>query len=86
MMAHQEWIITVDDEHVEYIDDVVLSLESVGFHTSGVLRSLGQVTGATDSGQDAEDAVSQALAAVEGVASVDAARRWGVGPPDSTVQ
>ncbi|NDK31018.1 hypothetical protein [Nesterenkonia haasae] len=82
-MTHQEWIITVDDEHVQGIDEVVDALEAVGFRASGVLRSLGQVTGETTSTQQDDESLRQALAAVAGVASVDAARRYRVAPSDS---
>lgn len=81
-MAAQEWVITVSDQYVECLDEVVSDLEAVGLRTSGVLRSLGQITGETASTQESADSVRQELAAVDGVASVDAAQQYRVPPID----
>jgi hypothetical protein len=85
-MTEQEWVVTVTDEYLQHIDDVVTGLESLGFRTSGVLRSLGQVTGGTRVTHASADSVRSALAAVTGVASVDAVHRYRAAPPDHEVQ
>lgn len=86
MMTGQEWIITIENQHLERIDDVVTELEALGLHAQGVLRSLGQVTGSTHLTQDSAEAVRHSLASVTGVASVDDSRQWKIAPPDDPVQ
>ncbi|WP_147383507.1 hypothetical protein [Nesterenkonia natronophila] len=85
-MTEQEWVVTVAHQYLQHIDDVVSNLESLGFRTSGVLRNLGQVTGGTTVPHASADSVRSALAAVTGVASVDAVHRYRAAPPDHDVQ
>lgn len=47
-MTTQHWIITVDDEHLETMDEVVSELKASGLVIDKVLRSLGQITGHTE--------------------------------------
>ena len=85
-MVQQEWIVTVAQEHLHQIDEVVEELESAGLHVERVLRSLGQVTGRTESNSGAQRSPQQALAAVSGVESVATSQRYSVGPPDADIQ
>ena len=78
-MTEQEWVVTVADEYLTHLDDVIADLESVGFRPSGVLRSLGQVTGCTSAAHASADSVT-------GVAAVDAVHRYRAAPPDADIQ
>lgn len=84
----QHWVITVDDEHLSHIDDVVAQLQEAGLVVEKVLRSLGQITGYTEGTSVQSDEVSgtHRLSAVSGVASIDGAQRHSVAPPDAEVQ
>ncbi len=72
--------VSVDDEYMEALDDVVERLQSAGMEVDEVLPTLGAVTGSADAGQ------LTALADVEGVAAVEPARTIQLPPPDSPVQ
>ncbi|WP_218221752.1 hypothetical protein [Nesterenkonia sp. Act20] len=80
-MTAEHWIITVDDQHLETMDEVVSELEASGLVIDKVLRSLGQITGHTK-----EAAGAANLAGVPGVASADNSRRHQIAPPDAEVQ
>ncbi len=54
-MTAQHWIITVDEEHLETMDEVVSELEASGLVVDKVLRSLGQITGHTEEASGATD-------------------------------
>jgi len=91
-MSAKQWIITVEDDHQDGIDQVVAELESAGLVVDRVLRSLGQITGHTEDA-GAEDEVDAAMApeaqvfsSVIGVASADGAQRHSIAPPDAEVQ
>lgn len=43
-MSAQQWIITVDDDHLDAMDEVVAELREAGLVVDKVLRSLGQIT------------------------------------------
>ncbi|TLP76850.1 hypothetical protein [Nesterenkonia sphaerica] len=85
-MTEQEWVVTVADVYLTHLDDVIADLESVGFRPSGVLRSLGQVTGCTSAAHASADSVRGALASVTGVTAVDAVHRYRAAPPDADIQ
>ena len=70
--------VTVDDEHLESMDQVVEALKESGMHVDAVLESLGLVTGSTP---DAD-----ALREVEGVSGVDAQLEHQIAPPEDEVQ
>ncbi|WP_300343882.1 hypothetical protein [Nesterenkonia sp.] len=76
----QEWIITLADEHLDRMDEVVAQLRECGMEIGQVLRSLGQVTASGD------EACARRAADVSGVSSVDASRQIRLSPPDSEVQ
>lgn len=75
-----EWIITVDDEHLDHLDDVVASLKRAGLTVDQVLATLGQICGRAQYSQ------RTTFAAVSGVASVSAAQRHRIAPPEAEVQ
>ncbi|WP_120003032.1 hypothetical protein [Nesterenkonia muleiensis] len=90
-MSEKEWIVTVDDQDLHRLDEIVAELESAGLEVIRVLRSLGQVTGRTQTkdavgGSAAEDSAPEPLAAVSGVVSVDAVQQYSIKPPDAEVQ
>ncbi|GAA1145275.1 hypothetical protein [Nesterenkonia lutea] len=92
-MSAQQWIITVDDDHLDAMDEVVAELREAGLVVDKVLRSLGQITGYTEeptgsaAGLSAQaDRRRPDLSAVTGVASADGARRHNIAPPDAEVQ
>ena len=70
--------VSVDDEHLNKLDDVVRQLREQGMTVDHVLVSLGIVTGSI------EDV--DALRDVEGVLRVDLEERKGVPPPDQEIQ
>lgn len=88
-MAEQQWIITVDEEHLDGIDEVVAELEAAGLVVDRVLRSLGQITGHTEATPGIQTQAAgepQRFSAVTGVASADGAQRHHIAPPDAEVQ
>lgn len=85
-MAGQQWVITVDQAHLNRLDDVVEGLQSAGLRVDRVLHSLGQVSGRTESAEDAESSPQQRLAAVTGVESAVASQKVRISPPDAEIQ
>ena len=71
-------IVSVDDEHVDAIDEVADRLRERGMQVDQVLASVGIVTGSV---QDVP-----ALDAVPGVMSVDREEVIDIGPPDGEIQ
>ena len=72
--------ISVADDAIDRIDEVVAALEDGGMQVDQVLRPLGVITGSVDTQR------VQALGAVAGVASVEPQRTVRLPPPDSDVQ
>jgi len=70
--------VTVDDDHLDTIDEVAEGLRERGMQVDQVLASVGIVTG---SAQDVA-----ALNSVPGVASVDLEEGIDIGPPDQEIQ
>jgi hypothetical protein len=70
--------VTVGDGHAA--DEVAAALRARGMEVAQVLDGIGMITGS------APDDVRPALAAVEGVASVDEQLTHQLPPPDSAVQ
>lgn len=85
-MAKKEWIITVDDDALSRLDEVVAELESRGFEVLRVLRTLGQVTGCTEVGSAAADPAPSALSSVPGVRSVDTVQTYTIRPSGADLQ
>ena len=72
--------ISVADDAIDRIDEVVAALEDGGMLVDQVLRPLGVITGSVDTQR------VQALGAVSGVAAVEPQRTVQLPPPDSDVQ
>ena len=72
--------ISVADDAIDRIDEVVAALEDGGMQVDQVLRPLGVITGSVDTQR------VQALGAVSGVADVEPQRTVQLPPPDSDVQ
>ena len=70
--------ITVDEEHLAALHEVVEALRERGMQVEAVLEGLGMVTG---SAPDAET-----LRQVEGVSAVDAGIEHHIPPPEDVVQ
>lgn len=87
-MAEQQWVITVDEEHLDGIDEVITELEAAGLVVDRVLRSLGQITGHTQAspGVQTQASAAPSFSSVPGVASADGAQRHHIAPPDAEVQ
>jgi hypothetical protein len=72
--------VSVTDDALDRIDEVVAALENGGMHIDQVLRPIGVITGEADTQR------VQALGAVAGVAAVEPQRTVQLPPPDSDVQ
>jgi hypothetical protein len=72
--------ISLADDAIDRIDEVVAALEDGGMQVDQVLRPLGVITGSVDTQR------VQALGAVAGVAAVEPQRTVQLPPPDSDVQ
>ena len=72
--------ISVTDDAIDRIDEVVAALEGGGMHVDQVLRPIGVITGSADTQR------VQALSTVAGVASVEPQRTVQLPPPDADVQ
>ena len=75
--------VTVDTASASDIEAVADELRGKGMKVDQVLDSIGMITGSI---QSAAPAASQALQAVDGVVSVDAAQGVQLPPPDSDIQ
>ncbi|TFV88903.1 ketohydroxyglutarate aldolase [Blastococcus sp. CT_GayMR16] len=73
-----ELSVTVDDEHA--IQEVAAGLRARGMEVAQVLDGIGVITGSAPAG------AREALAGVEGVASVDEQLTHQLPPPDAPVQ
>ena len=78
-MARIPVTVSVDDEHLDKLDDVVRQLREQGMTVDHVLVSLGIVTGSIED-------VDGALRDLEGVLKVDLEGRRGLPPPDQEIQ
>ncbi|GFZ93574.1 hypothetical protein [Nesterenkonia alkaliphila] len=85
-MAEQQWVITVAEEHRDRIGELAQELEAAGLRIDRVLNSLGQIIGGSPGPASAESSLHSRIASTAGVASVDAAQTFRIGPPDSGVQ
>jgi hypothetical protein len=72
--------VSVADDAVDRIDEVVAALEHGGMSVEQVLRPIGLITGSVDTQR------VQALGSVAGVAAVEPQRTVQLPPPDSGVQ
>ncbi|GAA3282156.1 hypothetical protein [Nesterenkonia halobia] len=74
------WIVTVDDPRTDSLDAVAAALEACGLRVDRVLPAAGMIHGRADRTR------REALAAVDGVASVDPVRDVSIAPPEADVQ
>ena len=73
-------VVSVDDDHLDGIDEVVAGLREAGMRVDAVHDTIGTVTGTAD------PASLNTLGSVPGVADVEPARGYQQPPPDSEVQ
>lgn len=73
-------IVTVDDAHLGRVGEVAASLRELGLLVEQVLDEVGVITGQLPPGRPL------AVLRVDGVASVEEARRVQLPPPDAPVQ
>lgn len=76
-MAAEEITVSVGDDHLASIDEVVARLEAAGMRVDQVLRPIGMITGV---------GVVAELVAVAGVAAVEARRRFRPWAPDAGIR
>ncbi|MBD2564846.1 MULTISPECIES: ketohydroxyglutarate aldolase [Nostoc] len=79
-MSNVNLSIAVDENHIEWILEVVQNLHSAGMNVEQVLDKLGIITGSIDS------AKMEVLSRVEGVSHVELSREYKLAPPESDVQ
>lgn len=73
-------VVSVDDDHLGQIDEVVERLQAAGMHVEQVLHPVGVITGSVD------DPRLTLLSAVPGVAAVEPQRAFRLPPPDADIQ
>ena len=73
-------LIALDDEHLKDMSRVVKACEKAGLEIEHSLEAIGTITGAID-----PDRIDE-LSRVPGVAGVERAGEYDVGPPDSDLQ
>ncbi len=76
----EEITVSVDDDHVGQIDEVVVELRAAGMRIEQVLRPVGLITGSVDASR------REVLTTVTGVAAVESQRTFRLPPPDAEVQ
>lgn len=72
--------VSVDDEHMERILDVVQALQTAGMNVEQIMSTLGVITGSCESEKMA------ALSQIEGVSEVEPQQEYQIAPPDSDIQ
>ncbi|MGJ0119385.1 hypothetical protein ACQ7HM_09285 [Williamsia sp. MIQD14] len=75
-----EVTITVDDDHLASIDEVVAAVRASGVQVTQVHAAIGIISGTM-----APD-VRHALTAIRGVGAIEESPQFGVAPPDSPIQ
>ncbi|MBW0114602.1 hypothetical protein [Pseudonocardia abyssalis] len=73
--------VSVDDAHVERIDEVAERCRAAGMDVHYVLAAVGMITGSIESGD-----VRTALGALPGVAAVEQQHTFRLPPPSSPIQ
>jgi hypothetical protein len=72
--------VSVDDEHLDRLENVADRLREAGMQVDRALPTIGTITGAVAASK------LPALRAVEGVADVEESREYQLPPPDSPIQ
>lgn len=73
-------VVSVDDAHLDHLDQVVQDLRAAGLQVRDTLGGLGTVIGSVPAAQ------LSSLWSVDGVDSVERERSYGLPPPDADVQ
>jgi hypothetical protein len=76
----EQIVVSVDDEYLGQIDEVVARLQAAGMQVEQVLRPVGVITGSVD------HPCRPLLDAVTGVAAVEPQRAFRLPPPDADIQ
>lgn len=79
-MSTVKLLISLDDEHIKQISEVIQNLKSAGLHVEQTMTQLGIITGSCD------EAKVQAISQVEGVSHVETEQKYQIAPPDSDIQ
>lgn len=79
-MSKVQVSISIDDDHVNKISEIVKSLQSVGMDVEQTLPSIGIISGSVSSDQ------LNNLNGIEGVQHVESERSYKLAPPDSNIQ
>ena len=79
-MAMTEFTVTVDDDHLDKIEELAARLRSSGMHIDQVLNEVGVISGFAPSDR------RQDLRAVPGVMSIEGVRTFQLPPSDSPIQ
>jgi hypothetical protein len=72
--------VTVDDDHLDKIDEVAAELRNSGMQVDQVLNEVGVISGSVP------DDRRQVLGTVTGVESIEEATTFQLPPPDSPIQ
>lgn len=72
--------ISVDDAHLDRIQDVAQNLRAAGMNVEQTLSSIGVISGSIHS--DQLDCISQ----IKGVRHIEQQREFQIAPPDSDIQ
>lgn len=73
-------IVSVADDHLEKIGEVLAGLRGAGLRVATVLDAIGTITGTV------HDGAIEALSLVRGVAAVERERIYRSAPPDAEIQ
>ena len=79
-MSDVNLLISVDDNHMDRIPQVVQKLQSAGLNVEQSMEQIGVVTGSCD------QAKVKALSQIEGVSHIESSRKYQVAPPNSDIQ
>ncbi len=79
-VSRVNFLISVDDEHLDRFSEVVKSVEDAGVNVERQMEDIGVLTGSID------PEMVELLRNVEGVSHVERSREFQIAPPDSEVQ
>lgn len=79
-MSKVNLLISINDDYMERIPEVIQNLQSAGLNVEQSMEQLGIITGSCD--QEKVDALSH----VKGVSNVEPSREYQLPPPDSDIQ
>lgn len=79
-MSKVKLLISVDDDCLQRISEVIQNLKSAGFQVEQSMPQLGVISGWC------EQANVEAISHVEGVANVETEQKYQIAPPESEIQ